>query len=348
MNNVSPNLAFKSLPKEILERCLSFLDTRDICLGVECASKALRDASKESQVVWKHIALRRYGEEILLEALRTYRDASFKDMVADDMRLVAMPTISMEDCPIASFWQGNYVGLYYVCLVLGIQYHRPSDEVRIFIQVRGERDLRHPEKSSITRSSDKSLRQAKGFHGISFGPGHYQGYISFEASFFDREGDYSFLYADPRMETLPWLPDYQEVSVVNIVSETRVSERNDIAKFFRRALSSNSSIWGHTALYVLDGWSPFFTDESDVDSKATAELRELERFRPFVDRFVFTRHRSRDLYNKWWVERQPDNLLPAPALSVSNIDSSNGDSMIYNSFVDSLNQFSLVACWSNF
>lgn len=303
---------FDSLPTEVFDRCLSFLDMRDLCFGVECVCRSIRDSSRKS-CVWKVIALRKYGAEIVAEAVSNgVCYVSFKHMVADDMRLVAQPTISMVNSPVSCQITYESYDEFSVCLVFGIKYHRPADEIRIYIEVRGEEDLSHPSACciapidkygvAILRNDSEWVKKTKGFEGISYGRGHYQGYVSFEASFFDRPGSYMLCYYDPTNGTR-----FTGTFALNI-SPSDGSVENTFRNYISYRKINNK------ILYTLENWSPFFMDGDD-DSK---ELAELERFRPFVDPLVWNRHNRPANYPKWWTS------------------SFTGDSEIYTSFVDSL------------
>jgi len=299
-----------SLPKDVFERCLSFLDTKDLCITVDPVCRSFRDVLRTSRV-WEAIALRTYGAEILQEARSAY--TSCRHMVADDMRLVAVPTISMVENPIPSCWIFNRVHRFYLCLVLCIRYHRNTNEIRIYFEARGEWDLRHPKSCSITRQRDFQISKTTGFQGVSHGRGHYRGYVSFDAAFFDRQGTYTFLYADPRISDRFFPPDYEPIPIQfggfggDVLKHTfSINQRFDDGLGQR--------------LYTLSDWSPFCS----ADDRLALDRLDLERFRPFVDYRVWSRHRPIiEGGQKWWVERGKRG----------GDRSSVGDSDVYTDFV---------------
>ncbi len=301
--NALPNITVDSLPREIFERCLSFLDAKDLCFSVELVCKSFRIASRDSDSLWRSIALYKYGDEILENAIST--DAyscrlSFKEMVADDMRLVAMPTISMAKHPKVCRWMYHSVSCSFVCLVLGIQYYRPAEEVRIYIDVRGETDLRHPRTSSISHNYSARTIRADRFHGISYCPGYYQGYVSFGASFFQMTGRYSFTYGD-----IGFPHHYIAIDILEIQKSSSLESnlwkqdlpKQDYEVQNRRSPAFNKSSLSYGMMYTPKDWLPFFTNLDD-ESRNKAELK---RFRPFVvsPQLLHRHQRVRNNTLKW-------------------------------------------------
>mmetsp|Transcript_27256 Transcript_27256/g.54497 ORF Transcript_27256/g.54497 Transcript_27256/m.54497 type:complete len:312 (-) Transcript_27256:152-1087(-) len=309
----------ESLPKDVLEKSFSFLEMKDLCMGVELVCKSFREVSiKSDKNIWRAIALRKYGSKIIEESVvkNAYND-SFKTLIADDNKLVAMPTIGISNntsFPIPCYWMYNNANMYYVCLVVGVQYHRPTEEIRIYIDVRGEQDLRHPNTCSIQWKGDESngpILQTKEFrarlgssgNNNNNNSGRYQGYVSFDALVFDKPGTYDFLYADPRMDRAFFGPDYGSVPVLSVLPGP-----------LEQSFEANNKV----LLYTLENWSPFAMDGGGDDD--TKEKADLERFRPFVYYLVWKRHNTNASLSRWWVEGEK-----------------RGGS-VYASFVDSLAQ----------
>lgn len=80
-------------------------------------------------------------------------------MVRDDNVLRAVPTLTLgpEDggtlpCP----WRKNTPAYFFLCLLVELKFHREDNELRLYLDARGERDLRHPEDSSIECITDAS------------------------------------------------------------------------------------------------------------------------------------------------------------------------------------------------
>mmetsp|Transcript_21511 Transcript_21511/g.44217 ORF Transcript_21511/g.44217 Transcript_21511/m.44217 type:complete len:172 (-) Transcript_21511:245-760(-) len=161
---------------------------------------------------------------------------------------------------------------------------------------------------------------SKGFQGISYGRGHYRGYVSFEASYFERPGMYVFSFADPR----PALAyNYTWINIIKIRPGKESLRGTFIESFEMDRVGSCKS------LYVLENWSPLVENGDDDYSRETAEL---ERFRPFVDYPVWNRHNNVNTnYRKWWVGRNSES---SPSV--------NGESNAYTDFMDSLVLFELA------
>ena len=320
-------IEFSLLPKEALERCLSFLDAKELCLNVERVCKSFRDISVTSRFVWEGIALRKYGAEILAAAAVSdtnggggnYASASYKRMVADDMRLVATPVLSKELNPIRCKWKYNRPASFYICLLYCFQYHRPTNEIRIYFEARGESDLRHPDTCSVARwrtHYERPKIKTKGFQGISYGRGHYKGYVAFDASFFETAGLYTFLYADPTMtRNLNFPPDYTEVTIPGLENVFAPPTKNAAVNYLFK--------------YTVHDWSYF---DNDGDDDHSIEATELERFRHAVEYPVWNRHNSDFPQRKWWVGRNGSNGNAAS----DNSSSLTRDSDVYSSFMDSL------------
>lgn len=308
----------ESLPKDVLEKSFSFLEMKDLCMGVELVCKSFREVSiKSDKNIWRAFALRKYGSKIIEESVvkKAYND-SFKTLIADDNKLVAMPTIGISNntsFPIPCYWMYNKANMYYVCLVVGVQYHRPTEEIRIYIDVRGEQDLRHPNTCSIQWKGEESngpILQTKEFRARlgssgnnNNNSGRYEGYVSFDALVFDKPGTYDFMYADPRMISAFLRPDYGSVSVLCVSPGP-----------LEQSFEANNKV-----LYTLEKWSPFAMDGGGSDDD-TKEKADLERFRLFVYYLVWNRHNTNASLSRWWVEGEE-----------------RGGS-VYASFVDSLAQ----------
>ena len=133
-------------------------------------------------------------------------------MVIDDNSLGAMPTIDKGIIPCAYLY--NEPDYFFTCLVVCVKYHRPSNRLRVYFDARAEWDLRHPEGSSLERKSldfdgnfgfrwtpEHSLLRAQFVSELSEGrqvPGHFKGYVSFNAQALYKAGRYYFTFADTR------------------------------------------------------------------------------------------------------------------------------------------------------
>lgn len=143
-------------------------------------------------------------------------------MMVDDNKQGALPTIHMaKPC----MWRFNNdadyqrmaferEGLFYGCIIMALQWNRAEEILRVYIDARGESDLRHPVSSSIRTASEDGA-SAKTFRpgaliSIHNGRGHYKGYLAFNQRHFQHDGRYKFCYAnlfhtDGDYETIPVL-----------------------------------------------------------------------------------------------------------------------------------------------
>lgn len=269
-----------SLPKDTLSAALSFLAKQDIGNGAQ-VNKQFHSAASESDIVWKAVAHGIYGEELAESTLCEY-NGNWKEMVKDDNRLGACPTLyNIETCA----WKSNGIATarfgaaHYYCTISCVKWDRRKKIVRVYIDVRGEADLRAPLQSGIRLGSDNGCSQIdnRGWDFVSEAkderPGHYKGYIiynesSFEPPFSD-SGKCTFCYANTMQGD--WA-DYETVKLFSF------SPGNKLRDFFKN----------EEGCFEYSSFRSPYADDT--------ELKEVERW-SFVDSAVLKRRFPRE----WWV-----------------------------------------------
>jgi hypothetical protein len=220
----------QALPQEVLEKVakLAGADINDIGRFGQVCRAAFQAAS--SPRVWQQLAAIKYGEDLATFSGPLY-ESDWKVLMIDDNKRGALPTLTT---PIASNYVSNRHHYFFCCIVQAVKWDRHANEIRVYIDVRGERDLRDPSQSSITPirnelSSPDTRRRPTFIHGTLFDGGgtayvptripvipgvtlrssrfvseiapsqkHFKGYLAFPVN--DdvnlRAGDYSFCYAN--------------------------------------------------------------------------------------------------------------------------------------------------------
>jgi hypothetical protein len=213
-----------SAPEEILVKIFVFVGApKDIC-SCSLVCRAFQ-RSTSSSILWQELAHLKFGQLLAANTAGLYND-NWKRMMMDDNKKGALPTL--ENDIVCNWKPNNSQGHYYCCIVTAVKWHRELKELRVYLDVRGERDLRHPIGSSVTRRIDG--RQANGSatatrflseltdtfseehpavlqrrhrpadlqrHHRAFGDRrrHYKGYLSFPEHLFEVSGQYFFCYA---------------------------------------------------------------------------------------------------------------------------------------------------------
>ncbi|KAL9190037.1 hypothetical protein ACHAXT_007248 [Thalassiosira profunda] len=296
--NESPMQTIADLPKEVLVETLSYLSRKELgaCHSV-CRSV---HAACLDPLLWRGLAVRAYGKDIVNTTAEFYR--SFKEMIMDDNCMGAMPTI--DNGVIACHYLNNRIPDYFfVVLIASVKYYRPCNQIRIYIDARGETDLRNPGDSTMERRNlDSDGRSAPERGSTPCDPiqgrfvselsgrvhGHYKGFVAYNADAFMRQGRYYFTFADIRVNRmLPLMgggfSDYPSVPLLE------VRENNGLLEAFAR---NGKVVYAGMA-------SPFARDTDEV---------ERRRFEGHVDENVLQRHihpgRAAGMWwrrRKWWV-----------------------------------------------
>ena len=268
---------------------------------------------------WKALAIEKYGQAIVDATIHHYI-GDYREMLEDDNIRGAVPTLRLNGaCP----WLPNSPKYFFLCLLVELRYHRDSNELRLYLDARGERDLRNPEESTVERrpfscnpqqsdesdavgeiSSDQMI--TGDFVSEVSMPGHHKGYLSFDAGQFSTPGKYFFNFCDIRRNAyfrrmkmaleargLPsWLmipiKDYPSVMILEV-------KEGGLEQAF-----ANASFEGKVQ-YALPT-SPF-QDETEED--------EMRRFVPHLNEELLRRHEVNERKKKWWVGPN-DNVEAVP------------------------------------
>lgn len=230
-------MSIEALPQGVLSTILSFLEKPKDVADCALISKQFYDASS-SDIVWKAMAQSIYGDELANETLQKY-DGNWKAMVVDDNRLGACPTLfNIKTCA----WKHNGIATYlnqsshYFCTIPCIKWDRTHQTIRVYIDARGERDIRHPVRSGICLRSDNgcSLQDISGHTFVSVlqeeTAGHYKGFICYPERFVDlalrdisnnTKGKCTFCYANLMQGS--WA-DYEPVELFSFQPNTSMKD----------------------------------------------------------------------------------------------------------------------------
>lgn len=229
-------MSIEALPQGVLSTILLFLEKpKDIA---DCAliSKQFYAAS-DSDIVWKAMAQYIYGDELANKTLYKY-DGNWKAMLVDDNRLGACPTLFNIK---TSAWKHNGIATHlsnsthYYCTIQCIKWDRRNKMIRIYIDARGEKDLRHPVRSGIRLRSNDGCSQ-KDIPGQTFvselkeeTAGHYKGFICYPESNVDtslhdvsKKGKCTFCYSNFLMQGT-W-EDYEPVELFSFQPNTSMKD----------------------------------------------------------------------------------------------------------------------------
>jgi hypothetical protein len=236
--------------------------------------------------LWEMLAVRRYGSRIA-HATQSLYD-SYKLMIQDDNRLGALPTLQGLW---KSSWRHNDSQHFYCCLIVCIKWHRPSNEILLYLDARGELDLRRPETSGIwLREPDSNNvvqledrihpnEDGSGYMDDLFGipyhnvreyefvmdpsdaqtrpghNGHYKGVLQIDAHIFSRAGSYQFCFANANPSIFR---DYNECTLFTLADE----ENALMDAFDSFSLESESPFAGDTVTSWNERWAPHLTPDA--------------------------------------------------------------------------------------
>ena len=139
-------MTITSLSNDLLIRIFSTLSTKDVG-ATACAYKKFNDVinNDDSEALWVELAVRRYGERVAHSTKSLYNN-SFRLMMKDDNCLGALPTLKGTwTCP----WRFNHVGRFYCCYITCLKLDRPANKLDVYLEARGESDLRSPQTSGV-------------------------------------------------------------------------------------------------------------------------------------------------------------------------------------------------------
>jgi hypothetical protein len=266
------------LPKEIIIRIFSHLGTlEDLFTCAQVCSFWEQAINQEPLLLWQEIACRKYGSDVAQGTIALYDQqndgggSSWKAMLQDDNRKGALPILTVHK---PCLYKYNGMDSYYCCWVECIKWHRGSRRVRIYLDVRGESDLRDPSGSSLRFQTGPAGHYT--FRGAWHSEleeerlGHYKGYLDFPYRNFDGTGTYFFCYANFHHG----IADYESIPIMKIPWDGTL-------------LDIFCSTNGHFPRYALE-LSPFAADTPES---------ERSRWEEIVDPQVFTRRH----HPRWWV-----------------------------------------------
>mmetsp|Transcript_1560 Transcript_1560/g.2230 ORF Transcript_1560/g.2230 Transcript_1560/m.2230 type:complete len:295 (-) Transcript_1560:262-1146(-) len=277
ITKLRPTMILK-LPEDLILKIFSHLGTIPDIAHASQASKDLLNCTK-SPKLWMEFAIRKYGNRAAHQSIDLYK-GDWKAMLQDDNKEGVHPTVER-------VWKSNYAyncdDYYYVCLVTAIQFDRTKEELLVYVDARGESDLRHPQTSYLysevvdgreimieyhNRAAEfKSFLQQET-------AGHFKGVLSFRLGNVPTSGrKFNFLFAnrDPRWS------DYERITLLDIDEEKGIYENLQQMDGFK---------------YLPKDQHPFINDTPQV---------ERERWELHVPSSVLQSDRRRDGMRKWWL-----------------------------------------------
>lgn len=262
------------LPKDVLVAVLSKLGPQEIGAPME-VSKALSAAAKDESL-WEIFAVRRFGVKVSQATRSLY--GSYREMVMDDNQRGALPTLHGLW---KSQWHYNSTNRFYCCLIVCIKWHRPSNQLWLYLDARGESDLRRPETSGVwlrelgtnrtvqledrVRPNPDGSFQMGDIMGIPRNVRPYEflpdpssgrnprsdrlkGILKIDANLFSRPGSYQFCFANaaPRLER-----DYQECTLFTLGTNETLMDAFDSF-----SLEADSPFARDTETAWKERWAP--------------------------------------------------------------------------------------------
>ena len=266
------------IPQDLLVQILTFVATPSDLAHCAASCKALQKASN-SPDLWRLMCEWRFGKEIATQTVveeHYYGMDAWKQMMQDDCRKAALPTLQWwnEDTSSyegkACFWTGNDIELQrcYCCWVECMKWDRVNGRILLFLDVRGEDDLRHPETRSFQlRTQSSSI--IWGGRWVSEqqkeATGHYKGFLVISDSYFSgrraKEGLFQFSYAS----NAPIFFDYEKMTLFEVKSTMELSEDYSKEQVLNCLFGLNR-FPEEKAHYTLDV-SPFGNDTPEIERK---------------------------------------------------------------------------------
>mmetsp|Transcript_6304 Transcript_6304/g.9697 ORF Transcript_6304/g.9697 Transcript_6304/m.9697 type:complete len:278 (-) Transcript_6304:116-949(-) len=223
-------------------------------------------------LLWYHIAVQRYGKKITDATKHLYHN-DVMAMMKDDNRKGAIPILPLNDLSC------RYVGFQrpdsYCCVLTELQWDRVTKQFKLYLDARGEWDLRHPQTSAImmddvngektifpTETWDSELIEPRRRHPTI--PGHYKGYLTIPEStllLHTPVAKISFCYANYNQ----WMLDYETVELLSASKRMNDSDQLvplDIPKSFTEyTLRDVSPYDEETKTIELRRWQAIFPQE---------------------------------------------------------------------------------------
>jgi hypothetical protein len=288
-----------ALPADLLESVLLYTvqSPRDLA-KCALACKAFSKAASCPNILWRAIAVHRYGLEVAEASETLYcclNDNDWKALVYDNNMKGALPTLFD---PKPCYYSANRTHYFFCCLIVAVKWNRLKGQIRIYIDVRGESDLTHP-LGSLVRM--KGWRE--GFESETTGggqwvselsqeetrPGHYKGYLVFPQDDFMASGTYTFCYDDRRFP-ITMMEEYASIPIMTVPSWGGLSDA-----FICSSRLANAEMQARRTYSTRA--SPFAKDTPE---------REHARWKKWVSKAVLERHTKRIFFGgerqpQWWV-----------------------------------------------
>jgi hypothetical protein len=284
-----------ALPADLLESVLLYTvqTPRDLATcALTC--KAFSKAASCPNILWRAIAVHRYGLEVAEASETLYcclNDNDWKALVYDNNMKGALPTLFD---PKPCYYSANRTHYFFCCLIVAVKWNRSKGQIRIYIDVRGESDLPHPLGSLVRMKGGR-----EGFEYFTRGqwvselsqeetrPGHYKGYLVFPQNFFMAAGAYMFCYDDQRY---PTLEEYASIPILTVSSRGGLSDAFNCSSRLANAEMQARRTYSTRA-------SPFAKDTPET---------EHARWKKWVSKAVLERHTKRIFLGgqrqpQWWV-----------------------------------------------
>jgi F-box-like len=198
------------LPRDLLVKIFSHLGTpRDVVI-CSAVCRLFADAASEPEL-WHEVAAHKYGAVVADRTIHLY-EGNWNGMVKDDNKRGALPTLTFSK-PCFWLYNGNNRWQdtpFYCCIVTGIKWDRHNGKLRVYLDARGETDLRDPRGSSICMHGDDQMGSfwAESWREDEGKSGHYKGCLVFDGAIFSREEEtFNFCYANLHHST----GDYESI-----------------------------------------------------------------------------------------------------------------------------------------
>lgn len=272
-----------SLPNEVQIRVLSLLVTLADLSRISRVSKSLHQLVQKSPSLWEEIAERKYGRDVAQRTASHY-GGNWKNMLRDDNRNGALLAVTRTAVP-SKMWKSNYIhnsdGYYFCCLMGGLKYDRLKNMLYLYLDVRGELDLRHPATSHMvwkprsagTFHARRVTRRVETYVSLieTERPGHYKGVVGIHLGSFsdttaiDEPGTWEFLFANRH----PPSSDYEPIILFDLDRGQSIESTIPTLQGF------------HYSLRLGDEEHPFTDDTEEIERRrwqSHAPQRVLERW----------------------------------------------------------------------
>lgn len=265
----------QSLPQDVVEKVVIFAGANINDIGRFAQTCGAVSKAASAPHIWQQLAGIKYGEDLATVSGPLY-EANWKALMIDDNRRGALPTLTT---PIICNFARNERNYFFCCIVQAVKWDRRASVIKVYVDVRGERSLRHPSQSSITPLENEFRYRGRSFlHGqstpVSRGatlrpsrfvseitpiPGHFKGYLEFPVNETGNlpAGVYSFCYAN---ENIHYWADYLPITLFSIAHQG-----TGLAEAFRVDHAMSPSV-----CYTADQ-SPFANDTPEIERKRWEE-----------------------------------------------------------------------------